>query len=404
MSYKIIRITNLYPEYLSQYKRTYTESNNKSYADLYGDLTSDSFDTASSMAKNFRKIGVEASNLYTNVSWLQNQWKIENGCLLSDKELLIEQLKVASPDVIWIDNPTLIDSDWINCVRESVKSLRLITGLVCAPYSSRDVKIFKLYDLIFTCTPCLNQELNELGMKSHLLYHGFDSDVLEIINKNNDFPEVNCLFAGSLYAGGGYHKTRIEYLQELLASNVNVKIYGSIDNDMKVLTKLSTYYLINLIRSIGANRVIKNIPLLNRYETYGDTPVKFYSRQLKASVHPGVYGLEQFKLLSRAKLCFNMHGEIAKNCAGNQRLFEATGLGSCLVTDWKENISDLFEPEKEVITYKSLDECITKIKWLLNNPSEAEKIGKAGQVRTLRDHTIENRVNRINELLINELK
>lgn len=99
-----------------------------------------------------------------------------------------------------------------------------------------------------------------------------------------------------------------------------------------------------------------------------------------------------------------MHGEIAKSCAGNQRLFEATGLGSCLVTDWKDNISDLFEPEREVITYKSLDECITKIKWLLNNPSEAEKIGKAGQVRTLRDHTIENRVNRINELLINELK
>ncbi len=102
-------------------------------------------------------------------------------------------------------------------------------------------------------------------------------------------------------------------------------------------------------------------------------------------------------------MCFNIHGEIAKGCAGNLRLFEATGVGTCLITDWKRNLSELFEPEKEVITYKTKEECIEKIKWLLMNPLETQKIAKAGQARTLKDHTTENRAELIHELLKSNL-
>ena len=42
------------------------------------------------------------------------------------------------------------------------------------------------------------------------------------------------------------------------------------------------------------------------------------------------------------------------------RLFEATGSGACLVTDWKENLGELFEPDVEVVTYRSVAECVKK--------------------------------------------
>jgi spore maturation protein CgeB len=84
-------------------------------------------------------------------------------------------------------------------------------------------------------------------------------------------------------------------------------------------------------------------------------------------------------------------------------MFEATGVGTCLLTDWKEHIADLFEPDEEVVTYKSAEECIEKAKWLLENPAERERIAKAGQKRTLRDHTFENRVELFDAIIKKQL-
>jgi len=69
------------------------------------------------------------------------------------------------------------------------------------------------------------------------------------------------------------------------------------------------------------------------------------------------------------------------------RLFEATGVGSCLVTDWRKNIRELFEPDREVVTYRSPEECVEKATWLLDHPRERLEIARAGQARALKDHT-----------------
>jgi spore maturation protein CgeB len=106
-----------------------------------------------------------------------------------------------------------------------------------------------------------------------------------------------------------------------------------------------------------------------------------------------------FKALSRAKIGFNIHIDAAGSDAGNMRLFETTGVGACLVTDWKENLKELFEPGKEVVTYRSAAECIEKIKWLLDNPLERENIARAGQNRTLHDHTYERRAAELDEIV-----
>ena len=44
---------------------------------------------------------------------------------------------------------------------------------------------------------------------------------------------------------------------------------------------------------------------------------------------------------------------MAKSYANNMRLYEATGVGALLVTDWKENLGEMFEPGKEVVAYRS---------------------------------------------------
>jgi spore maturation protein CgeB len=403
MGYRIVRITNLYNEYLKQYYATFPTIKEKSFKQQHDHLVSNSFDTVSCFSKNLTHIGIEAFSIFTNATCLQDQWKIENKCDKSGRELIVEQIKALQPHVVWLDDITLIDRKWISYVRENIPSIKIITGHLCAPYHAEDIKNLKALDFLITCTPCLQKEFEKSGIETYMLYHGFEKSVLLENISENRYPETDLLFTGSLYTGGGFHKTRIEYLEKFMGADLPLKIYGSLDSTSKVLSKIAASYCINSFKKIGAKDLIKYVPFLNRYESYGDDSVRLYSKKLKASVLPPVYGLEQFKLLSKTKICFNIHGEIAKGCAGNARLFEATGIGTCLVTDWKENLSELFDLEKEVVTYKSKEECVDKIKWLLQNLDEARKISAAGKARTLKDHTVQKRVDLINEIFISKL-
>ena len=80
-------------------------------------------------------------------------------------------------------------------------------------------------------------------------------------------------------------------------------------------------------------------------------------------------------------------------------MFETTGVGTCLLTDSGDNINDLFEPEHEVVTYSTLEEAIYKSKYLLENEDVRREIAHRGYIRTLKDHTIDNRCQLIDEVI-----
>ena len=58
-------------------------------------------------------------------------------------------------------------------------------------------------------------------------------------------------------------------------------------------------------------------------------------------------------------MTLNHHIDVAEAYAGNLRLFEATGVGTLLVTDWKKNLHEMFEAGKEVVTYRTPEECVS---------------------------------------------
>ncbi len=79
------------------------------------------------------------------------------------------------------------------------------------------------------------------------------------------------------------------------------------------------------------------------------------------------------------------------------------GIGTCLLTDDGKNINDLFEPGKEIITYSSVDEAVEKVTYLLDHEDERAEIARAGQKRTLKDHTIFNRCELIDDEIQSKL-
>jgi spore maturation protein CgeB len=97
-----------------------------------------------------------------------------------------------------------------------------------------------------------------------------------------------------------------------------------------------------------------------------------------------------YRVLQRSKITLNHHGD-APPYASNMRLFEATGVGTMLITDWFDNLPELFEPEKEVVAFRSPEECIDKVRFYLAHDDARRRIAAAGQARCLREHTYEQR-------------
>jgi len=109
-----------------------------------------------------------------------------------------------------------------------------------------------------------------------------------------------------------------------------------------------------------------------------------------------------YEILRSSRLTLNQHGN-KEPYANNCRLYEATGMGTCLVTDWKPDLHELFEPGKEVVAYRSAEECVELIRYYLDHDDEREAIARAGQQRTLREHTYYHRMQELVEIVRNHL-
>ncbi len=124
----------------------------------------------------------------------------------------------------------------------------------------------------------------------------------------------------------------------------------------------------------------------------------------RSPIHPRyrgpAFGLDMYRILQQSKATVNFHiVAVAGPFANNMRLFEATGVGTLLVTDWKENLHEMFEPEREVVTFRTKEECREKIEYYLGHEAERAAIARAGQERTLRDHTYAVRMPQLVEIV-----
>jgi spore maturation protein CgeB len=135
---------------------------------------------------------------------------------------------------------------------------------------------------------------------------------------------------------------------------------------------------------------------LKRYEQ--STMYHKEINELNKSNKGPLFGLDMYREMASAAITINIHIDCANNNSGNMRLFEATGMGVCVVTENSENISSLFTLEKEVITCQGEADIIERVIGLKNNISMAHQIGKDAQNKTLSVYTIRSMFESISEV------
>ena len=391
----------MYSGYLNSFYAKNSEILKMPYEEHLNYLLEDSTEFVGSYIRNFRKLGIDARCIIANDNILQKKWSTEN--VLNHKsgnEILFEQVKLYDPDILWIENLSLISFDWLTHIKNNLKNIKLFVGYHCAPFNKKVLDSLRGIDIMITCTPGLKSEFEKTGKKSFLVYHGFDKDILSRITQENLIIKNDFIFSGSLISGGDFHSKRIKLIERIIKENINIQLYVDLEKDYKIRAKQSVFLLNRLLTKMKMGNLISNNTILG----YGKSWVNSYSDTLKRLNCQPVYGIEMLDLFRESRIVLNYHIGVAGEYAGNMRMFEVTGVGSCLLTDNKKNMNDLFDTEREVVVYDGEDDCIAKVNWLLEHEEERKKIASAGNQKTLSSHTVENRCRLLIEILNAELK
>lgn len=83
----------------------------------------------------------------------------------------------------------------------------------------------------------------------------------------------------------------------------------------------------------------------------------------------------------------------------HHRVFQITACRALVVTDWREDALELYEPDTEVIYFKRLNDLPDILDRFITYPKEAETISKLGYRRFLAHHTASHRMAELSRLL-----
>jgi spore maturation protein CgeB len=145
--------------------------------------------------------------------------------------------------------------------------------------------------------------------------------------------------------------------------------------------------------------LLSRLPWIGPAVSWSHKPARPVSAKLRPYLRRGVYGLDMYQAIADSKGVLNVHADASTGFASNMRLFETTGAGGCLLTDWKENLRELFEPDREILTYRSIEECAEKAAWLVAHPADAEAIGRAARARACKDHSFTRRAEELHKYI-----
>lgn len=366
----------LYAQHPGLEERTYEEQLKARYASLFG--------VADFYSHNLRQLGHEADDLYVNNQCLQIAWMRDSGYArtksdcrdrlisrllgrargltsrwplsylnrlfqripgLADPghpawfyEILSQQIRHYRPDVLLNQDVAGIHPGFL---REMKPYMKLLVGQHPAIELRMDPGL-RCYDLMISSFPPTLDVFRQHGLPAELNRLAFEPRILGRLPAGRKTFDVTLV--GSFHT---VHSSRVSFVEALLACldrPEGVKIWAPSIDHLPQASPIRSHY-------VGQ-----------------------------------AWGYQMYEILGASKMTLNHHGNVPPY-ANNMRLYEATGVGSLLITDWKNNLSEMFAPGTEVVTYHTAQECAGLIKYYLDNDQERVAIARAGQERTLREHS-----------------
>jgi hypothetical protein len=295
-------------------------------------------------------------------------------------------VRAEQPDVVLLENPAFLDQRAIALLRDRAGRPLLVTHL-CAALPAAAADTLPHYDLVLCCSPHFVAWAEARGARAALHYHASPPAALALPLPPLASRLRRACFVGSIVAGSRYHSRRLHLLRHLCRAGVPIDLFSD-PPPSRLLAALRK------LRG-GDSRLVRSLADLERRLAAG-TP-------LRKALRPPVYGQAMFDTLQRYICAVNVHAGMAQGHAANMRLFEAAALGVCLISEDHPNLGDLFEPEREILTYRTGRELIQRIRFCVDHPEAACAIGERARQRALSGHRYADRVGALHQELMRQL-
>jgi hypothetical protein len=354
---RVAVVDTYYPAFLAAHYADRPGLADRPYEEQLRSLMERQFGTSDAYSHELRGLGHEAADLIVNAPELQRAWRGDGrlsalpgrlGAAARHRFLHATaraQIDAFDPEVVYVQDLWFFSRKELDAMRAAGRLV--VSQIASAPPGP---EILRGFDLITTSFPHYVERFRALGVDSEYFPIAFDERVLERVEIGR--RDVDVAFVGGL--NPSVHPAGVA-LVERLAARLPLELWG-----------------------YGGDEL--GPPLRERWR--GEA-----------------WGLDMDRVLARTRISLNRHIEAAEGFANNMRLFESTGVGSLLVTEAAPNLNELFEADREVVTYASEDELVEKVEHYRAHEDERAAIAAAGQARTLRDHTYRRRIAQLADLL-----
>ena len=351
------------------------------------------FGVADFYSRSFAALGHVAADIHVNNPWMQAAWAREHGIAVAEpappgtsaprdvvpawlqraaapfkpmlrplarriglsprldaaaEHTLLAQIEEFRPDIVLNQDLFHVGSALARRIKQIGNPL-LIGQIGIAPPRGED---WSAYDLMISQMKAVADFFRRHGVRAEVVHLAFEPAVLEVLPPAPT-QNFDVTFVGAVSAD---HQRRVAQL-EAVARRHDLKLFGS-----------------------GLHSLPASSPLHQCYQ--GE-----------------VWGVDMYQAIRASRITLNSHIDAAGDEAGNMRLFEATGVGCCLLTDAKENLHTWFTPGREVAVWGSVDDCLSKIEYYLENDRERAELARQGQSATLERHTYRGRAAQILSLI-----
>lgn len=385
---RLMRISTAYDGFVRSFYAQRPELAARPFREQYETIIDEPYGWCDLWTRFVGPLGYECFEPMTNIQPAQFQWAKENNVEPNPADwflpLTMAQIEWYKPDVLICNDYASFNYDFLTETRKRVPSIRVIVGWCGAPY--RDEKVFSAYDLTLTNLKCHIERFRAIGVNAAYMHHGFDPAILGKIDTTRP-KQIDFSFVGSIVKRPGFHNERERLLLALL-EKTDLTIFADLPPRSKETARVARR-VAAVVRALpGGRRALGLVPRLRHLAeapSLAPSAVELADSIYDAS-RPSAFGRAMYQAIRDSKLTLNTHIDAAKDNASNMRMFEATGVGTCMLTERQSDLAEIFEPDREVVTYSSHEECVEKAVWLLNHDKEREAIGLAGQKRVMKDH------------------
>lgn len=375
---KVVMLWYFYSDYLKYFYSKYPEVISLPFKEHREKLLDDHFSWLADLSRYLNKVGIDTEFFVFNDEILQKKWAKENNINFNDKGewdkvIGLEQIKKNKPEILWVTSYFRYFGRFIkDCLSYCKKTVAWIASPLPKHTDLSGIEV------LITSHHNMLKDRQRLFKEVIVTRPCFAKDIIPRVGKIDKQYDVT--FIGWLTK---YHLNRAELLAYLLKNGLNINIHCMLPEKESLITMIKNlgWYLKRGYVSEGWETVKE---IASREAFYKN--VKIIEKVAKKPV----FGMDMYKTLMASHIVINCHIDSSMTKSiGNMRTFETTGAGACLVNDYSTEANELFQPDEEIVLYKTKEEALDKIRYLLNNKDKCQYISKNGQKKTLTVNTVE---------------